>query len=514
MDRNDYGSGDRVRLLPSMDRRGLELHGAEASDARLIRREPVDNASGRGTPLPSLSFAADGEGWGVANGSSRVTVVSPDRRVDLSLPGSVPISDLLGQLLDVCTDHADRSAPLAWTLRPVGGCALALTSTLESARVHDGTVLELCARSQSALPTTVEDVRDATEDAVDRTIGAWSRRDTTTVAALVLGVLSAVLLARPSVWTGLPGNGLPCAAGMAGVLLAAAVRIIRHDLVVAAHGLLAAGLAWTGALGFAAPVTLASTELTPASRAGVCAAAVLAAAILVAWAEPQLAAWVAAAAVCVIASGGWTAMELAGRSADQAVALGTVVGVLSLGVLPRASLAAGGLAGLDYLVRTRGSVDQSAVTATFARSRSLLNGALVATAGLTATGAVRLGLAGSSAQLALAVMIGGCLLLRARAFTQTRHVLTLVATGACALLVQLTADLLAHQPRPTTLAAMLLVAASSALMVRGGLSAHNDVASARSRRLLDVTESLAIATLIPLLAANLGVLDWVRELVS
>ena len=87
----------------------------------------------------------------MANGSSRVTVVSPDRRVDLSLPASVPLGDLMGQLLNICTDQHDRNTPLAWTLRPVGGAALALASTLESSRVLDGAVLELRPRSELSL---------------------------------------------------------------------------------------------------------------------------------------------------------------------------------------------------------------------------------------------------------------------------------------------------------------------------------------------------------------------------
>ncbi|MBA3340151.1 MAG: hypothetical protein H0T54_10485, partial [Geodermatophilaceae bacterium] len=39
----------------------------------------------------------------MANRTSRVTVVSPDRQVDLVLPGSVPVGDLMAQLLDLCT---------------------------------------------------------------------------------------------------------------------------------------------------------------------------------------------------------------------------------------------------------------------------------------------------------------------------------------------------------------------------------------------------------------------------
>jgi len=451
----------------------------------------------------------------MASEHSRVTVISPDRRIDLSLPGSVPVGDLMAQLLDLCTDHHDRTGALAWTLRPVGGTALPWSSSLQSARVRDGTVLELCARSSAAAQSTVEDVRDATEDAVDQTVGTWSRRDTTTMAVWAVAALGLIVLVRPDLWAASTGNGVPVAICVAAALFWGCVSVARRELHIAAHGLLAVGLAWTVALVVAAttPADLASSPMTPAMRAALTGAALLVAAAVMAWSVPCLSAWSAAAAVGFGFTLLWAAMDLAGRSLDDAITVGTVLGVLSLGVLPRASLAAGGLAGLDYVVRTRGGVDADAVLATFGRSRALLTGALLATAGLTAAGSVRLEFAGSSMQVAQAAAIAGCLALRARAFSQFLHVLTLVLAGTAALLVQLTADLFDGAPRSTTLVILGLIVTWAAVLARGGLSARNDVTGARSRRLLDLAESLAVATLIPLVAGNLGILDRVREMV-
>lgn len=452
----------------------------------------------------------------MASASSRVTVVSPDRMVDLALPGSVPVGDLMPQLLQLCTDQHDRGDAAAWTLRPVGGPEVAWASTLESARVRDGTLLELSPRSVRAVQTRVEDVRDATEDAVDQTVGTWRARDSTTLAALVLAALALVLLGLPRLWTSLSGNGVPLALAVAAGLAWGAIALARLDLFVASHSLLGVGLAWTGALAVAATTAwgVSPATLGPAARAGLCAAAVLSAAAIATWMVPRLAAWSAAAGVVFVAVAGWAAMEVLGRSPDDAVAVFGVLGVLSLGVLPRASLAAGGLARLDYLVRTQGSIEATAVSATFARSRAVLNGALLASATMTAVAAVRLESAGSSAQVALAAALGVCLLLRARAFSQFRHVLTLVLAGAGSLLVQFSSDLIGSDPRGSTYVGLLLVAGGAAVLARGGAIAPNDVAGARSRRLLDVSESLTVATLLPLLTASLGVLDWVRGLVN
>ena len=452
----------------------------------------------------------------MANGHSRVTVVSPDRRVDLALPDSVPVGDLMAQLLELCTDHRDRVGALAWTLRPVGGSGLAWASSLETAQVRDGAVLELSPRPAPGARSAVEDVRDAIEDAVDQGVGHWTREATATAAILTLGALALMVLSIPGLWATSSGNGMALCLAAAGGSLWAAVGVAGHGLDVAAHALVAVGLAWSGALVFTAttPGALVPTSLAPANRAALGAAAVLGAAVIVSWALPRLAAWSAAAAVVFAAAIGWAAMDLAGRSTDEAIALGTVLGVLSLGIAPRASLAAGGLAQLDYVVRTRGGLEPPKVLATFARSRALLTGALTAASVLTAAGSVRLEIAGAPLQVAQAAAIAGCLILRSRAFSQSTHMVVLILTGIAAVMSQLILDLVNDAPRFTTIVALALLAAGSVVLARGGLTTPSEVAAARSRRMLDICESLTVAVLIPLLAANLGILDSVRELVN
>lgn len=452
----------------------------------------------------------------MANGHSRVTVVSPDRRVDLALPDSVPVGDLMAQLLDLCTDHSDRIGALGWTLRPVGGIGLAWASSLDAARIRDGAVLELSPRPAPGARSAVEDVRDAIEDAVDQGVGSWTSADTTTGALLTLCALAVMALSIPDLLATTSGNGIAVCLAVACGFLWGAVHVASHGLDVAGHALVAVGLAWIAALVLKAtsPGALIPTTVLPANRAALSAAAVLGAAVIVSWVLPRLAAWSAAAAVVCVAAIGWAAMDLAGRSSDEAIALGTVLGVLSLGIAPRASLAAGGLAQLDYVVRTRGGVDPETVVATFARSRALLTGGLIAASGLTAAGSVRLEIAGSTLQVAQAAAIAGCLILRSRAFSQYAHVVVLALTGIAALVGQLIIDLAHDAPRPTTIVALALISAGSVVLARGGLATASDVVAARSRRLLDISESLTVAILIPLLAANLGVLDSVRELVN
>lgn len=463
--------------------------------------------------------------------SSQVTVISPDRRVDLSLPSSVPVGELLAQLLDVCTDHHDRNVAVSWILRPVGGGALSWASTLDAARVLDGAVLELSPGSESRGPARLDDVRDAVEDVVDETAGAWSRRHGTTMATLILAALATLLLARPDLWASSSENAIALSLSAVLALLFGGLAFAKRDLTIASHALVAVGLVWTGALALAVTATpapdagradpaglassaLAASSLPPGPRAAVCALTVVIAALALSRASPRLTAWPAAVTVALLAALAWAGLDVAGASLDDAVAVTGVLGVLSLGVLPRVSLAAGGLAQLDYRVRTEGSIEPTVVSATFARSRRLLTGCLSATAVLIAIASVQLSFAGTPVQRGLGAAIACCLLLRARAFSQFQHVLTLVLAGTGALLTQLGWDLIWGDPDLPTYLGLLILLGGAAVLLRGGVSAPNDVGRARTRRMLDVAESLAVATLMPLLAADLGVLDWVRELVG
>lgn len=446
----------------------------------------------------------------MANGLSRVTVVSPDRRMDVTLPGSVPIGELLPQLLQLCTDHADRTRAVAWTLRPVGGNGLRWASTLESARVRDGAILELSPRSVPA-SSVVEDLRDAIEDAGAAAMRIWSRRDTVTAAALTLAAVAALVLGLPHTWTA-GGVGLAVAATIASAAIWGSNSLQRKGFWFAAHAFFVVGLAWTGA-GVMIAAT-AATTLPAASRTGLAGATVACAAIGITCAIPRFAIWSASAMVAFGAGIGWAAIDLAGWPAQDAVAAGTVIGVLMLGVLPRACLGAGGLAGLDYVVRTRGCVERATVTRAFERSRALLGGALFSTAALTAVGSVYLGSEGSQMQLAQSITVAVSLMLRARAFTQVPHVMTLVLAGVGALLVLLISGLVEPAPDVITIVGLGMVVTVAAILAQSSLAPANDVAAARARRLLDMAESVAVAALVPMLASNLGVLDWVLRMVN
>ena len=74
-----------------------------------------------------------------------VTVSGPLRRVDLEMPGDVPISELIPTLLQVCGPHGMLAAPLndasAWGLGSQTGGPFPQTRSLIECGVVDGALL-------------------------------------------------------------------------------------------------------------------------------------------------------------------------------------------------------------------------------------------------------------------------------------------------------------------------------------------------------------------------------------
>ena len=80
-----------------------------------------------------------------STGLTRVTINSPQRRVDVALPDAVPLAELLPELLqhagaDLADDGQHHGG---WLLRRGDGTPLAATAGLGAAGVRDGEVLHL-----------------------------------------------------------------------------------------------------------------------------------------------------------------------------------------------------------------------------------------------------------------------------------------------------------------------------------------------------------------------------------
>src|SRR5689334_17554153 len=132
-----------------------------------------------------------------ASGLVRVTVASGTRRVDLVLPGSVPVAELVPELarsvglLDAATVYGGYRVVTA------EGRELAAETGLITQGIEDGGLLMVTAGVDETPPRIYDDIVEAMTDVVERDLRPWapaSGRRTALVAAGLLMALGAVAL--------------------------------------------------------------------------------------------------------------------------------------------------------------------------------------------------------------------------------------------------------------------------------------------------------------------------------
>lgn len=136
-------------------------------------------------------------------GFARVTVVAPRARVDVSLPQTATIADLLPQLLHlVGEDPADRdAAPSEWVLTRIGDAAVDTGRTVEALGVRDGEMVYLTPRAAEPPPPVFDDVAEAVAHIAVSKPGRWdptATRRVGLVATLVLLLLGAGVIGGSS----------------------------------------------------------------------------------------------------------------------------------------------------------------------------------------------------------------------------------------------------------------------------------------------------------------------------
>ncbi len=443
-----------------------------------------------------------------ASGLVRVTVTSGTRRVDLVLPGAVPVAELVPELarsvglLDAVTVYG------GYRLVTQDGRALATESGLTIQGVEDGGVITVAAGVDDEPPRVYDDVVEAMTDVVERDLKPWDaaagRRTALGAAVLLLLVGAASLLMQH-------GSAIAAAAGVvvAVVLVLGAVALSRTQgetdaaVAVALMGCVYAAvsglmIAW-GTPFFGTPV---------AAAGGAALVAGLVAALGLAEGHTLLLPPVVVGAVFLA-----TGLVMNASTFDPAVVLTTTLAlvVIAGSVFPWLALGATGTS-VDQLfsaadiTQESDPIDPGRVGADARVAHEILVG-VSATVGalliLVAPLAVSLGVAGTVVSVLACVVV----MLRTRQYRTGAEVLVGLSSGVLGLLSTAVSVLWLHSAwRPT--AAVALAATGAVLLA---LTLLPQGTSVRRSRLGDVAESVALLALLPALVIATGIFSSINS---
>lgn len=452
----------------------------------------------------------------VASGLVRVTVTSGSRRVDLVLPGAVPVAELVPELarsvglLDASTVYG------GYRLVTQDGRQLAGDAGLTIQGVEDGGLLTVAAGVDDEAPRVYDDVVEAMADVVEQELRPWEpaagRRTALGAAGLLLGLGAlALLLHGESLLGGAAAAVIALLLVVGGAVLArsqsepeagVSVALLAAVYAAVAGLMLAPGTlqSWTWPLPtgfFGAPVATAGAAvlLTGAAaltglregRALVIPAVVVGAILLASGLLRQVAAFDPAVMftvlmTLVVLAGSvfpWLALGVTGTKVDQ-------------------------LFSLHDVTADPNEVDPGQVGADARVAHEILL-AVSATAGallvLLAPLAVSRGVSGTvlAALCCLAVMF------RTRQYRTASEVAVGLVSGLLGLASVTLSMLLIHDGWRAG-AALVLAGVGAALLVMTLLPASPSV---RRGRLGDVLESATLLSLLPLMVLAAGLVDRV-----
>lgn len=442
-----------------------------------------------------------------ASGLVRVTVASGARRVDLVLPGAVPVAELVPELarsvglLDAITVYG------GYRLVTPDGRELATDSGLIIQGVEDGSILTVTAGIDDPSARVYDDVVEAMTDIVERDLKPWEpasgRRTALTAAGLLMGLGAvALLIQRGSLLAGV------AAATISVALVAAAIVLSRAQREAEA----AVAVAWMGAVYAAVGGLMLVTDEyffgLPVAAAG--AGALLAGLVsLVGLGEGRT---LVIPPVVVGAIFLATGLVMQSAEFDPAVVLTTalVLVVMVGSVFPWLALGATGTS-VDQLFSAADittdpdEIDPARVRADARVAHEILV-AISATVGLLlvliAPLAVSLGLSGTLLALVCCVVV----MLRTRQYRTGSEVLVGLSSGILGL-VAIAISMLWMYPEWRPTAAVALAATGAVLLA---VTLLPQTPSVRRGRLGDVAESVALLALLPLVVVATGVFAAIR----
>lgn len=438
----------------------------------------------------------------------RVVVLFGGRRVDIALPGSAVVADVIPSLLDLAGVPSTKSDARDWQLITIGGELLNREAVFVATGLVDGDILSLVP-VVADVSSFVEDVHDGVEEAVRRTGRPFTGSTAITLLLTVATVLGLLIALLPTWREALGPVALSVGVGWAVLLLAAGVLVARRGPRLLSGALILAGAAWVAYLVFL--LLRSTTGGVVSTVCGIVSATAVVSAMRLRWRATALP--LALLTALTVACGLGAVMLAAGLDVPAAARLLGVLAILAVGVLPRLSIGLGGLVALDDRVRRAGAEPVEELDRRFEQSSALLIGALLGTAAVATAASITLAVTAADVWdrwLAVALLVA--LLLRARIVSRVAHVLALVVPGLIGGVALTVLLLVADWNRQVLVSGVAL-----AVLVGGTLLAvmpTSGASRARVTRAVDVLELFFVLVVLGLACAGFGLFDAVRQVTS
>jgi len=458
----------------------------------------------------------------VGVGLARVTVATPKRRIDVALPETVALGELLPHVLRHAGEGLADEGPQqgGWALRRSTGALLDPKRSLAMQAIRDGEVLHLVPRRSEWPELAYDDVVEIIASGSRRAERSWGKPATRLCAlALVavvlnLGLIGVAMAEAP--WT-MPGG---VALGFAAILVAVGVVLARAAGDAGAGAVVAGCAVGYAALGGFLIVGPADREPLDfgAPQVALAAAAVILIGVL-GYVGVAAYAQIFVAAIATGLLGLLSALLCAaGMDPDGAAAVALTV---ALGTLPGYPLLSAWLGRIpmpelperpEEMLEDRPSPRRSVVFAAASRSHQLLNGLLLAASATTVVCTVVLLLQPSRWGVLLAG--AGCvtLLLRARLFPTPRQRVPMLVGGTVSAGLLLQAAVFDESPTARMLIWLVMVTVVAGLVLAAGLAYSRSSPSPYMGRIGDILDVVAIMALLPLACGVIGLYQSLQGL--
>jgi len=455
-----------------------------------------------------------------ANGLARLTIATPQRRIDLALPEQVPLAELIPTLLHHLNGSIQEGAgadAVGWTICRADGTRLATDQSLAAQSVRDGEVLRLVSRDEDWPEPEYDDVVLAVADGT-RPLGAqWHGTATRRAALLVAG--GVLLLGVPLLLLSGPPWRLPAA----GALPVAVVVLLVSAVLSRAAGDSGAG-GVVGALAlpyaFVGGLLVAATDAPLADLGGVqlllgCVALLLASVIGFVAVADRLWLFIAGAVVALLGGLG-ALLSISGLSGAGAAAVVASVGIAVMPVSTVLSVRMSKLPMPDLpqtpqdLLEDRPLPSRERVFAAVARAEEFFAGILLGVGVAAAACVLVLVLRGGIAAPLLAGAVAALLLLRARSPIRPRQRTPLLVCGVFGLLALASGLLLSRAASALPVLVLSGLLPAALLIIGAGLRYARRRPGPQLGRLGDVAEFVLGASIVPLAAAVMGLFAYMR----